>query len=291
MDGELLRWLYHRFLHDPVLARTRDCTYADGLILLIHFYGVIFHRSGHWACEPRNWPIGYRRLKLPSYSQWQQRIKTPRILQWIERVDAEVRDRLPGSDLKFADGKPLVVSGFSKDRDATTGYVPGGYARGYKVHLLIDSLGRIERFGVTGLHAGEPTVMTHLLRNADLRGQLIRADSNYDAKGLYGRIADRGGRLIAPRKKPFTGLGHHRHHPDRLRAIAELEASRDAMRTHRRIRAQVERQIGHLTNLPSGLWALPGFVRRLQRVRRWVAAKILLYNLNLLLRLASTAAA
>ena len=145
MDGELLRWLYHRLLHDPSLHRTRDCIYCDGLIFLIYFYGALFNRSSQWAIDRR--------------------------------------------------------------------------------------------------------------------------------------------------KKPFTGLGHHRRHCDRLRAIAELEQLPDALRAPQRIRAGVERRIGHLTNMTCGLWALPGFVRRLKRVRRCVAAKILMYHLHHVLRLTALAAA
>lgn len=65
----------------------------------------------------------------------------------IEHGDAPLKDS----------SVPLYrfVSGFSKDRDAIVGKVPGGFARRYKVHLLIDSLGRIECSEVTRLHAGD----------------------------------------------------------------------------------------------------------------------------------------
>jgi hypothetical protein len=285
MDSELLSWLYHRLLHDPTSGRTAGCTYSLGLVTLIYFYAVLLNRSPHWASDRRNWPVGYRRMRLPSYSQLNRRLKRPQTERLIGQINDELAQRLPHSDLKFVDGKPLTVSGFSKDCDATVGQVPGGYARGYKVHLLVDSLGRIEAFDVTGLHAGEPVVMRKMLQGHPLDGLLIRGDSNYDSNALYRQVAGCGGRLIAPRKKPFTGIGHHRQHPDRLRAIAELEHSPLGLREHRRIRAEVERRIGHLTNLPCGLWALPGFVRHRPRVRQWVAAKVLLLHLHKLLLL------
>jgi hypothetical protein len=98
-------------------------------------------------------------------------------------------------------------------------------------------------------------------------------------------VAARGGRLIAPRKKPGTGLGHQPHHPDRLRAIEELEHRGDeATRAHKRHRIRVEQALGHLTNLPCGLAPLPNCVRRKCRVARWVLAKITLYHLALILR-------
>src|SRR5262249_27989114 len=156
------------------------------------------------------------------------------------------------------------------------GHVPGGFARGYKLHVLVDSLGRIERFAVTGLARGEATVMRQLLREYPLGGLRIRADANYDSNPLYEQIARNGGRLIAPRRKPGRGLGHQPQHPDRLRAIAELERSPEAAREHRRRRSSVERHLGHLSNLPEGLWALPGFVRHQPRVNRWIVSKIVL---------------
>jgi Transposase DDE domain len=284
MDGQLLAWLYRRLLRDPILGHTRDCTYSDGLILFLYFYGVIFNRSARWAVDKRNWPLAYRRLDFPSYSQLCIRLKRASVSQVIRQIDAELQERLPSSNLKFIDGKPLTISGFSKDPDATFGHATGGPACGYKLHALVDSLGKIERSQVAPLHASEKTVMRQMLQNQSLSKAIVRADANYDANHLYERIAHCGGRLLANRRKPFVGIGYHDHHPDRLRAIAELERSPKSLRQHQSIRSAVERHFGHLTTLPCGLWALPGFVRRLHRVQQWVNAKIVLYHLHLLLR-------
>jgi hypothetical protein len=121
-----------------------------------------------------------------------------------------------------------------------------------------------------------------MLRRADLRGCVLRADANYDSNALYALTASRGGRFVAPRRKPGRGLGHHPQHADRLRAIGELERDPAARQSHRRWRADIERGFADLCNR-AGLFALPPFVRRLKRVRRWVRAKLLLYHLRLLL--------
>ena len=42
------------------LARTRDCTYSDGLILLIYFFAAICNRSVSWASDLANWPLWCR---------------------------------------------------------------------------------------------------------------------------------------------------------------------------------------------------------------------------------------
>ena len=283
MDDELLRWLYHRLLHDPSLARRRDCTYGDGIILLIHFYATLRNCSLLWASDRDHWPLWCRAvLRMPSYSQANRRLKTPAISQLIAFIDRELRDRLMRGKDKVTDGKPLVVGGFSHDPDARWGKVPDGWARGYKLHVVVDAVcAVIDAFELTSLDRGEATVLrSRLLRQLDLRGVTVRADANYDSNPTYRCIADAGGRLIAPRRKPNTGIGHHPQHPDRLAAIRQLEQTPGELRTHRRQRNRVEQALGHLSNLPFGLWALPGFVRHLDRVRRWVAAKIVLYHLH-----------
>ena len=48
-----------------------------------------------------------------------------------------------------------------------------------------------------------------------------------------------------------------------------------------RMRVHVEGTFSNLTRYGGGLGPLPAFVRRLDRVRRWVGAKIILYHLRL----------
>ena len=299
MDGELLRWLYHRLLHDPTLARRYDCTYGDGLVLLVHFFAVMSDRSILWASDKRNWPIWCRAvLVLPSRSQLNKRLRTDAVMRLIVRISAELRHRrLPRGDAKVVDGKPLVVGGFSRDPDARWGKTPGeGWAKGYKLHVILDAASAaVDAWHVTPLDGGEATVLRRaLIDQCDLRDVTLRADANYDSNPAYHAVARAGGRLVAPRRKPHTGLGHRPHHPDRLRAAWELERGPAApanRAAHRRARARVEQGLGHLTNLPFGLWALPNHVRRLHRVHLWVATKILLYHLHLARSVSRAAAA
>jgi hypothetical protein len=282
MDDELLRFLYHRLLGSASSKGHRRGKFSDGVIVLIYLLGVLRDRSAHWAADQRNWPLWLRRvLPCPSYSQFIRRLKTATARQLIDRISAQYRQRLPHSQLKLCDAKPLVVGGFSKDPDARWGKVPDGWAKGYKLHALVDSLGGIEAFEVTALDAGESTVACRLVRQTNLAAVVIRTDANYDSNRFYAAVCQRGGRLIAPRRKPGRGLGHHRQHPDRLRAIAELEHDIGTMKTHRRLRIAVEQCFAHLTNLPFGLSPLPNFVRRLSRVSLWLSAKITLYHLHL----------
>jgi IS5 family transposase len=283
MDGEMLRLIYHRLFKSDSSVAWNGCIYSDAIIVLIHVMAVLTNHSARWAHDQRNWPLWSRRLKFPSYSQLMRRLKKPIIMQLINQLNAEYRGTLSSGDEKVCDGKPLVISGFSKDPDAGKGKTYGGdWHVGYKVHALIDqSSGAIDAFDVTALNQGEPTVMHRIIDQpqVDLRNKIVRGDSNYDSNTLYKQMADHGGRLIAPRKKPGTGLGHHPQHTDRLRAIDELEASDDAANQHEANRIRIEQSFAHLTNVPFGFWALPNHVRRLHRVRAWIRTKIMLYHL------------
>ena len=300
MDGELLRWLYHRLLHDPKLTRTRDCTYGDGLVLLIYLFACANNRAPRWAHDRRRWPIWCQAVlpAFPSYSQLCRRLNRPAIGELLARLDAELRDRLPrrsgdgdggngngdgGGNEKAVDGRPLTVNGYSHDPDATCGRVPDGWARGYKAHVVVDAAsGAIEACAVTPLSAGEATVLRQqLLPRLDLRGCTLRGDANYDSNATYAAVAAAGGRHVAQRRKPGRGLGHHRQHPDRRRAVRELEQTPGGLAAHKRRRNRVEQVLAHLANLPIGLATLPPFLRRLRRVRPWVAAKVMLYHLHL----------
>ena len=288
MDDELLRWLYHRLLRDPKLARTPGCTYGDGLVAFIYFYAVGSGHSPAWATRRKNWPIWCRAVlpdPLISYSQLNRRLRTDSLRRLVAQLNDEQRRRLGRSQQKAVDGKPLVVNGYSHDPDAAWGKVPDGWANGYKLHVVADADARaIDAFEVTPLSAGEATVLRRRLlpRVVDLRGSTLRGDANYDSNPVYRAVADAGGRHVAQRRKPGTGLGHHRQHPDRLRAVRELERTPGGLRDHRSRRNRVEQVLAHLVNLPFGLSSsLPPFVRRLPRVRLWVAAKIMLYHLHL----------
>ncbi|MBA2434517.1 MAG: transposase [Chthoniobacterales bacterium] len=283
MDGELLRSMYHRLFHSPIAFPPPGCTYSDAIIVFIDVFASLCQQSHHWACDKRNWPPWTRRLKFPSYSQFKKRFNDPHAGQLIDEINQEFCDQLPHSHEKFCDGKALVIGGFSKDPDARRGKVPAGWAKGYKMHAIVDSCGAIDAFEVTDLACGESTIARRLIKHLDLTNVLLRGDSNYDSNLLYRDVADRDGRLRAPRKKPFTRLGHRTHHPHRLQAITLLEASEQAMNEHERHRIRVEQSFAHLTNMPFGLFALPNFVRRRHRVRQWIRTKIMLYHLHRIL--------
>ena len=282
MDGELFRRLYKAA--GAVASKTvgRRCTFSDFDVLLTFVLAAAAHRPISWACERSNRPLWCWRANVPTPSTMSRRTRTRQFQRLLLELDAALRAELPGSSLKYLDGKPLLVAGHSKDRDARRGRAAGGWAGGYKFHAVVDACGAVGAFAVTPLGAGESTVARELLTPAcDLRGALVLADGNYDSNPLYAAVAAAGGRLLAPRRKPGTGLGHgRRQHPDRLTAVEQLERTPGGLRDFRRLRLGVEQCFGLMTQL--GLGAPPPWVRRLRRVRMWVMGRVIVYHAHLL---------
>jgi len=278
MDDELLRSVYHFLFPSGRPAHTENCQYSDAVIALIELFRTGRQLSAFEAMNRGHWPIWTRRMAFPSYSQFNRRVKTEGVQRLIAELSEHFRLQLPQTDEKVVDGKPLLVGGFSKDPDARRGRVPGGWGRGYKLHAVVDSCGAVETWKVTPLNEGESTVAQSMLPCTELSGARVRADANYDSVVLYRLIADAGGRFIAPRRKPGTGLGHHPQHPDRIAAITDLEITDSGQREHERHRVRVEQIFGRMTMVAFGLWGLPPSVRRLDRVRRFVNAKVALYH-------------
>jgi hypothetical protein len=282
MDGELFRRLYKAVGEVASKAVGRRCSFSDFDVLLTFVLAAAANKPVSWACERANRPLWCWRASVPTPSTMSRRTRTRHFQRLLLALDAALRAELPGSSLKYLDGKPLPVAGHSKDRDARWGKTSGGWSKGYRVHAILGACGAVEAFTVTALDKGESTVARRVLcAAADLRGALVVADGNFDSNNLYGSVADAGGRLLAPRRKPGTGLGHGTdQHPDRLRAVEELERTPGGRREFDRLRLGVEQAFGLMTHL--GLGAPPPWVRRLRRVRMWVMGKVIVYHAHLL---------
>ena len=190
-------------------------------------------------------------------------------------------------------GKPLLVSPVSKDRQALRGKVCGGFAKGYKLHAFVNARRRIVVWSVTGLSVDEKTVAIELLDHLPpmTRDALILKDSNYDSAPLHKAAA-----ALLPQAR-LVGLlkgqdrvGPDGHHPVTLRQmgaerrelLAAWQHCPDLLRLVLKSRDTIERSFGVLCCTAGGLGtALPPWVRTLPRVRRWVGAKIILYNARL----------
>jgi hypothetical protein len=270
-----------------------------------------------WAAHER-WRPRDRARDLPCDATMSERLRTlslrhllAAVLDRLRAIDGPHRAGPPPPpttpttlpprllSVRALDSKPLAVGPYSKDRDARWGQVAEkAKARGYKLFCAW-------RAGAGGGRGDAP-----VMPDAWTLGAMNRADSEAAASAIVPELAGDGYllgdaahdsnplheacealegrgrgclRLLAPRKKPGTGLGHVAggHRPGRLRSIEMTEwpvtrgttpcpfaAGLYAMR------GDIERRFGNCTSFGGGLQPLPSWVRRPHRVALWVAVKL-----------------
>lgn len=242
-------------------------------------WAVLHDRPVSWACDPRNWPLWERRRPRPSSTTMSRRLRTPAVRRLLEQIEEQVlRPAGLGPLVWMIDGKPLSISGCSKDRQAGYGRATGGKAKGYKLHAIVGSDFSIPAWRVAPMNKDERVMADRLLRQAAVQGYVL-ADSNYDSNKLHEVCRVQGElQLVAPPRYGFgRGHGHRRQSAGRLRSIELLDRPRSSFgpQLHEQ-RDQIERYYGRLSNWGGGLSGLPAWVRTHRRVHRWVQAKLIL---------------
>lgn len=283
MERELWRWVATSLRLLPRRS-PRGAVYDNRSVLAVLLWAAMHERSIHWACQRANWPMQAWRRRLPDQSTMSRRLRDPRIFDDLVRLLSIVQRRMAvAGDTLIVDGKPLAVSEFTADPDARSGWGAGRHSIGYKLHALVDEKQRLVAFDVQPMNKAECVCARDLLAAA-CRSRLIAGgstllgDASYDSNRLHEAAAQAGVRLIAPRRCPDKKLCKNRvHHPGRLEAVrfTEHDPHWETLRT--KVRTTVERFFGTLASFGGGLWSLPTWVRRLHRVRPWVAAKL---NIN-----------
>jgi hypothetical protein len=138
---------------------------------------------------------------------------------------------------------------------------------------------RVVRWCVTSLNVSEQAAAVAMIETVPVLA-LVLADGNYDRGRVYDAVAAKGGQLLTP-VPDNAGQGHHPQSPHRLEAI---DAYRDWGRYVYPERIRVEQGLAHMSTFGGGLGPLPTWVRTLERVRRWVGAKVTLYHVRRALR-------
>jgi len=265
----------------------KGCDYSDGTIVRVYYWAVLHDRPTSWACVKRNWPIHERRRPFPSPSTMSRRLRSPSVVALLKALEETVLR--PGDTRGWVcavDGKPLVIGGCSKDRQAGYGRAAGGKAKGYKLHALVGLDASVLAWRVAPMNRDERVMARRLLRNTSAEGYVL-ADGNYDDNRRHDLCVDRGNlQLVAPRRYGFDkGLGHHRHSPGRLHAIELLtNPMSDFGWQLLKQRDQIERFYGNLTSFAAGLSHLPAWVRTHRRVHLWVQAKLIFNALRIRIR-------
>lgn len=256
-------------------------TYSDQRIVAVYYWAVIHDRPTSWACCRTSWPLHLRRQPLPSDSRMSRRLRSPAVRALLTALEQRViAPKEPGL-FWVIDGKPLVIGGCSKDRQAGYGRAAASKAKGYKLHALVGASG-IAAWRVAPMNKDERVMAARMVRQAEIQGYLVD-DSNYDSNPLHA-LCDRRGELqllTRRRKGKGRGLGHHPHSAGRLRSIARTENPFPAFADQLlHDRSSIERAFGNLVNWGGGLTCLPAWVRTHRRVHRWVQAKLVLATLK-----------
>lgn len=265
-----------RHFHD-----TAYHTHSTARIVRVYLWAVLHDRPVRWACDRRHWPAADRPDELPSQPTLSRRIRTEAFQAFLQRLGRRLNGRFkPGLWLlKLIDGKPLPVPAHSTDPEAGWGRGVGGLQKGYKLHMVYNGSPMPAAWDVRPLDESETAVARELIPELSGGGYLV-GDANYDDAQLFELAAAQGHRLIAPRSRPKTGLGHRKHPPDRLRSIALLEAGPWVGQWFGwhlvKLRKRIETSFAHAVSFFAGLKHLPPWVRRRQRVRPYVHAKLLI---------------
>jgi|SRR5581483_7339697 len=289
MEGELFRTLYAIVQKEAKLQpRRRSVQYSDALIILVFFWAVLHDRPMRWSCNLKNWSDEWQWLSVPSEATVSRRLRNLSCCLLLQRI----YDRLhaaTASELcvcRRIDTKPLVVGGFSKDRDAKRGYATGGMARGYKLAgawskaVVPDTL-TLASLKVSDQQCAIPLIDRLVENGSGATGYLL-ADSTHETNPVHQHAGSHGFQLVAKRKQPGTGLGHCRQAPGRLRCIELLESdppNQFGKDLYAR-RGDIERDLGQLCSFGGGLQGLPSWVRHPRRVARWVIATLIIRALR-----------
>lgn len=281
----------YRIVKDLAESRPRGSRRVpDWLIVLTHLWSAVNDMPTSWAVERRYWPLWCQKLitSVPSSTTMSRRLKSTSVLEFLGAVLVEAQADLPVTLWRMVDGKPLPIGGGSGDKQAGYGRAVGGKAKGYKLHVLLDSSGKILGWRVAPMNVPEQRMAARLLRDADGEGYCV-ADGNFDSNELCGRARTTRVQMVTPRRR-LGGLGRRRQDPARLRSVQMTEGPSDFGRELLHERDAIERAFGNMTSFGGGLGPLPAWVRTWRRVHRWVAAKLAIYAVRALLRREARAA-
>jgi hypothetical protein len=282
MEHQLWRFIIE-FLGELHKPRKRTvCDFSDEDIVKVFYWSVIHDRPRCWACDPNHWPPWRRRQPLPSEATMSRRLRSASVQAVLNAMEKRVVAPREPNVFWMIDGKPLTISGCSKDRQAGYGRAANCKAKGYKIHAIVGADESIAAWRVAPMNKDERVMAKRLVRTAPIQGYLV-GDSNYDSNNLHEACSERDQLQLVTRRRNAgrRGIGHHKQTAGRLRSIALTESPFPVFADQLlEDRGQIERCFAHATNWGGGLTCLPPWVRTHRRVHRWVQAKLVLTGLK-----------
>jgi hypothetical protein len=248
--------------------------YSTAEIVVVYFWSVVNDRPMCWSVNKANWPEELCPPRLPPQSTLSRRMRHSDAEQLMTEIEQTwlAMVGLQQCLIRMIDGKPLAVSGVTKDRDAGYGRGAGGMQKGYKLHAVWATGPLPLAWGLGPMNLSEKKMAKELIPALPGEGYLL-GDAEFDSNALYDLAHDAGHQLLAPKRQKQHGLGHRPQSPYRLRSI-DLMKQEFGKKLYR-FRRQIERDFGNLVSFGGGLTCLPAWVRRFPRVRNWVQAKLL----------------
>ncbi len=248
--------------------------YSTAEIVGVYLWSVVNDRPMDWSVDQANWPPDLGLRRLPPQSTLSRRMRRSDAEQLMSEIEQTFLGLVGVAQawIRMIDGKPLAVSGVTKDQDAGYGRGAGGMQKGYKLYAVWATGPLPLAWGLAPMNRSEKTMARQLIPTLPGEGYLL-ADPEYDSNALYDLAHDAGHQLLAPKRRKNQGLGHRRQSPNRLRSIELMKHSFG--QSLYRFRRQIERDFGNLVSFGGGLTCLPAWVRRFTRVRNWVQAKLL----------------
>jgi hypothetical protein len=274
MERELWRVLYLLALElDNPWGHWR---YSTAEVLAAYFWAVVHDRPTSWATYPAHWPDDLRPAWLVPQSTLSRRLRRPATVELMTAVEQHLVALLALGQclVQIIDAKALAVSKVSKDPDTGYGRGAGTHQNGYKLYAIWSTGPMPLAWGLAPMNVSEKTMARRLIPTLPGGGYLL-GDPEYDANPLYDLAAEAGFQLVAKKRKDRGrgGLGHRRQSPGRLRSIELLQTKFGRELFNQR--NAIECRFGTLTSVGGGLAPLPAWVRRFNRVRNWVQAKII----------------
>jgi len=267
-------------VHKP--RKTTAFDFSDEDIVKVFYWSVVHDRPRSWACDLKHWPLWRRCQPLPSEATMSRRLRSPSVQSLLNAMEQRVIAPKEPKLFWMIDGKPLPISGCSKDRQAGYGRAANCKAKGYKIHAIVSADESIAAWRIAPMNKDERVIAKRLVRAAPIQGYLV-ADSNYDSNPLHEACSKRDQLQLVTRRRNAgkRGVGHHKQTAGRLRSITLTENPFPTFADQLlEDRAQIERCFAHATNWGGGLTCLPPWVRTHRRVFRWVQAKLVLTALK-----------
>lgn len=184
----------------------RNASYSNREVLAVLVWAALHNKPICWACRRSSWPIQAWRRRLPDQSTMSRRLRDACVWDDLRLLIDQIQRALGATGTLVVDGKSLPVSSVSGDPDARRGWGAGVYARGYKLHAIIDRSRRLIDFDVQPLSVAECEVAADMVTRMRPRGGVLLADASYDSNRLYAACEAKGIQLRAPRKKPGTSI-------------------------------------------------------------------------------------